>query len=67
MPDSAKRHQQATKDVTAAQKTLDNPNFIERAPERVVAQKRAQLERLLTEQEKLARSLAMLTESEKED
>ena len=56
----SKRHQQATKDVTAAQKTLDNPNFIQRAPEKVVAQKRAQLERLLTEQEKLARSLAML-------
>ena len=59
----SKRHQQATKDVAAAQKTLDNPNFIQRAPENVVAQKRELLERLLTEQEKLARSLAMLTES----
>ena len=59
----SKRHQQATKDVAAAQKTLDNPNFIQRAPEQVVAQKRELLERLLTEQEKLARSLAMLTES----
>ena len=58
-----KRHQQAVKDVTAAQKALDNPNFIQRAPEKVVAQKRAQLQRLQTEQEKLARSLAMLTES----
>ena len=63
----SKRHQQAVKDVTAAQKTLDNPNFIQRAPEKVVAQKRAQLERLLTEQEKLARSLAMLTESGQEN
>ena len=59
----SKRHQQAVKDVTAAQKTLDNPNFIQRAPEKVVAQKRAQLERLLIEQEKLARSIAMLTQS----
>ena len=59
----SKRHQQAVKDVTAAQKALDNPNFLERAPEKVVAQKKAQLERLLIEQEKLARSLAMLTES----
>ena len=59
----SKRHQQATKDVAAAQKTLDNPNFIQRAPEQVVAQKQELLERLLTEQEKLARSLAMLTES----
>ena len=59
----SKRHQQATKDVVSAQKTLDNPNFVQRAPENVVAQKRELLERLLTEQEKLARSLAMLTES----
>ncbi len=58
----SKRHQKATKDVGAAQKTLANPNFVERAPENVVAQKRAQLERLLIEQEKLARSLAMLEE-----
>ena len=59
----SKRHQQATKDVAAAQKTLDNPNFIQRAPEQVVAQKQELLERLRTEKEKLARSLAMLTES----
>jgi valyl-tRNA synthetase len=59
----SKRYQQAVKDVTAAQKTLDNPNFIQRAPEKVVAQKRAQLERLLIEQEKLARSIGMLTQS----
>ena len=59
----SKRYQQAVKDVTAAQKTLDNPNFIQRAPEKVVAQKRAQLERLLVEQEKLARSISILTQS----
>ena len=59
----SKRYRQAVKDVTAAQKTLDNPNFIQRAPEKVVAQKRAQLERLLIEQEKLARSIGMLTQS----
>ncbi|MYG00694.1 valine--tRNA ligase [Candidatus Poribacteria bacterium] len=58
-----KRHQQAVKDVTSAQKTLENPNFIERAPENVVAQKRELLERLLIEQEKLERSLSMLTSS----
>ena len=63
----SKRHQQVVKDVTAAQKTLENPNFIQRAPEKVVAQKRELRERLLAEQEKLARSLAMLTASEKED
>ncbi|MDE0014168.1 MAG: valine--tRNA ligase [Candidatus Poribacteria bacterium] len=59
----SKRHQQAVKDVAAAQKTLDNPNFIQRAPEKVVAQKRALLERLLIEQKKLARSIGMLTQS----
>lgn len=58
-----KRHQQALKDVQSAQNTLDNPNFIQRAPEKVVAQKQAQLQRLLSEQEKLARSLAMLVDS----
>ena len=62
-----KRHQQAVKNVAAAQKALDNPNFIQRAPEKVVAQKRAQLERLMMEQEKLARSLTMLTESGSEN
>ena len=61
----SKRYQQAVKDVTAAQKTLDNPNFIQRAPEKVVAQKKALLERLLVEQEKLARSIGMLTQSTK--
>ena len=59
----SKRHQQAVKDVAATQKILDNPNFIQRAPEKIVAQKRALLERLLIEQEKLARSIGMLTQS----
>ncbi len=58
-----KRHRQIVKDIEAAQKTLENPNFIERAPEKVVAQKRELLERLSIEQEKLARSLTMLTSS----
>ena len=62
-----KRHQKAAKDVAAAKKALENPNFIERAPEKVVNQKRAQLERLQAEQQKLARSLAMLTESGSEN
>ena len=62
-----KRYQQAVKDVTAAQKTLDNPNFIQRAPEKVVEQKRAQLERLRVEQEKLARSIGMLKSAEGDD
>ena len=62
-----KRHQQAVTDVAAAQKALENPNFIQRAPEKVVDQKRAQLERLQAEQQKLARSLTMLTESGSEN
>ena len=60
----SKRHQKITKDVTLAQKTLDNPNFIEHAPEKVVAQKRAQLDRLMIEQEILAKSLTTLTEND---
>ena len=56
-----KHHHQTTKNVLAAQKTLDNPNFIERAPEHVITQKRELLEKLLLEQKKLERSLAMLT------
>ncbi len=58
-----KRHQQTAKDVVAAQKTLENPNFIQRAPENVVAQKRDLLERLLIEQEKLERSLSSISSS----
>ena len=56
-----KRHEQAVKDVSAAQKMLDNPNFIQRAPEKVVAQKREHLERLLAEKAKLARSLSVFS------
>lgn len=58
-----KRHQQTEKDVAAAQKTLENPNFIERAPENVVAQKRDLLDRLMIEQGKLERSLSLLNTS----
>lgn len=59
----AKRYQKIEKDIEAARKTLENPNFIERAPEKVVLQKKDLLERLTTEQEKLTRSLSMLTSS----
>ncbi len=58
-----KRHLQIEKDIEAARKTLENPKFIERAPEKVVSQKKDLLERLNTEQNKLSRSLAMLTSS----
>lgn len=61
-----KRHQQAVKNVAAAQKTLENPNFLQRAPEQVVAQKREHLQRLLAEEAKLARSLSVLARSEGE-
>ena len=61
-----KRYQQAVKDVAVAQKTLENPNFLQRAPEKVVAQKREHLERLLAEEAKLARSLSVLTQSDGE-
>ena len=58
-----KRHQQTIKDIAAAQKTLDNPNFIERAPENVVEQKKDLLERLEIERDKLERSLSLLNSS----
>ena len=58
----SKRHQQATKNIAAAKKTLANPNFKQRAPKNVVAQKEEQLKRLEIEQEKLKRSLDMLEE-----
>ncbi len=56
-----KRLQQIDKDVAAAENTLKNKNFIERAPENVVEQKKDLHERLLIEQKKLKRSLLMLT------
>ena len=58
-----KRHQQIVKDIDAAQKTLDNQNFIDRAPQNVVEQKEKLLERLSIEEEKLDRSLTMLKSS----
>ena len=58
-----KRHAQIVKDISAAEKTLSNPNFKERAPEEVVAQKQGLLDRLNAEEEKLSRSLTMLSSS----
>lgn len=59
----SKRYQQILKDIKAAQKTLENPQFIERAPENVVQQKKDLVDRLSIEQDKLERSLAMLDTS----
>ena len=56
----SKRYQQILKDIKAAQKTLENPQFIERAPDNVVQQKKDLVDRLSIEQDKLERSLAML-------
>ena len=56
-----KRHQQILKDIKAAKNTLDNPNFKQRAPDHVFKQKSELLERLEIEEDKLARSLNMLT------
>lgn len=58
-----KRHEQIVKDIAAGKKTLANPNFKERAPKEVVAQKQDLLERLNTEEDKLSRSLTMLSSS----
>ena len=58
-----KRHEQIVKDIAAAKKTLANPNFKERAPKEVVAQKQDLLERLNAEEDKLSRSLTMLSSS----
>lgn len=58
-----KRHQQTVRDIAAAEKTLDNPNFIERAPENVVDQKKDLRDRLKIERDKLERSLSLLTSS----
>ncbi|RKU27430.1 valine--tRNA ligase [Candidatus Poribacteria bacterium] len=59
----SKRYQQIVKDIKAAQKTLENPQFVERAPEIVVQQKKDLLDRLSIEHDKLERSLAMLDNS----
>lgn len=55
-----KRLDKIVKELTTTQKTLDNPNFVNRAPEAVVAQKRARLAALESEQEKLVANLEML-------
>ncbi len=58
-----KRHEQILKDIASAKKTLDNPNFKVRAPKEVIAQKQDLLERLNAEEDKLSRSLTMLSSS----
>ena len=58
-----KRHEQILKDIGATKRTLDNANFMERAPKEVVAQKQDLLDRLTAEAEKLSRSLTMLSSS----
>ena len=55
-----KRLDKVAKELTGTQKTLDNPNFVNRAPEAVVDQKRARLAVLESEQEKLVTNLEML-------
>ena len=55
-----KRLDKVLKELTGTQKTLDNPNFIDRAPEAVVEQKRGRLAVLESEQEKLVANLEML-------
>ena len=55
-----KRLDKVLKELTGTQKTLDNPKFIDRAPEAVVEQKRARLAVLESEQEKLVTNLEML-------
>ena len=55
-----KRLDKVLKELTGAQKTLGNPNFVNRAPEAVVEQKRTRLATLESEQEKLTTNLEML-------
>ena len=55
-----KRLDKVLKELTGTQKTLDNPKFLDRAPEAVVEQKRARLAVLESEQEKLVTNLEML-------
>ena len=58
-----KRHEQILKDIAAAEGTLANQNFKDRAPPKVVKQKQDLLDRLKAEEEKLSRSLEMLSSS----
>ena len=55
-----KRLSKLTADLTATRKTLENPKFVERAPEAVVMQKQDLLERFESEKEKLESNLNML-------
>lgn len=55
-----KRLDKVTQDLVGTQKTLDNPNFANRAPAEVVEQKRARLAELESEKEKLAANIEML-------
>ncbi len=55
-----KRLDKVLKELTGTQKTLDNPKFLDRAPEAVVEQKRARLAVLESEREKLVTNLEML-------
>ena len=55
-----KRMDKVIKDLDSTQKTLNNPNFIERAPEAVVEQRRARFDALKSEKEKLDANLQML-------
>ncbi|CAI8035725.1 Valine--tRNA ligase [Geodia barretti] len=55
-----KRLDKVLKELTGTQKTLDNPKFVDRAPEAVVEQKRTRLAVLESEQEKLVANLEML-------
>lgn len=55
-----KRIDKVIKDLGSTQKTLNNPNFIERAPEAVVEQRRSRFKALESEKKKLAANLQML-------
>ena len=55
-----KRLEKVISDMVNTQKHLDNPKFVQRAPESVVAQKADLLNRLKSEKEKLDTNLEML-------
>ena len=55
-----KRLDKVIKDLDSTQKTLNNPSFIERAPEAVVEQKRSRFGALASEKEKLTTNLEIL-------